>query len=112
MNTLRGEAGLHAMETIIVIHATCELWTYRRSGGGFRSELVYQTSIPTEAVKRELFTHTEGYYNRQRLDSALYASCQGKPSKSRLSPVSPKLQESPLGIDTKRRARRPDHESH
>jgi hypothetical protein len=111
MNTLRGEAGLHAMETIIVIHATCEFWTYRRSGGGFRSELIYQTS-PAEAVKRELFTHTEGYYNRQRLDSALSASCQGKPSKSRLSPVSTKLQESPLGIDTKRRARRPDHESH
>ena len=46
-------------------------WTYRRRCSGFHSELVYQISIPTEAVNRELFTYTKGYYNRRSVDSAL-----------------------------------------
>ncbi len=46
-------------------------WTYRRRCSGFRSELIYQISIPTEAANRELFTYTAGYYNRRSVDSAL-----------------------------------------
>ncbi|MGB8900372.1 MAG: IS3 family transposase, partial [Methylocella sp.] len=37
-----------------------------------KTELVHQTSFPTrEAAKRELFAYIEGYYNRQRIHSAL-----------------------------------------
>ena len=40
--------------------------------GTLKTELVHQTSFPTrEAAKRELFAYIEGYYNRQRLHSAL-----------------------------------------
>ena len=40
--------------------------------GTLKTELVHQTGFPTrEAAKRELFAYIEGYYNRQRLHSAL-----------------------------------------
>ena len=40
--------------------------------GTLKTELVHQTSYPTrEAAKRDLFAYIEGYYNRQRLHSAL-----------------------------------------
>ena len=40
--------------------------------GTLKTELVHQTSFPTrEAAKRELFAYIEGYYNRQRIHSAL-----------------------------------------
>jgi transposase InsO family protein len=40
--------------------------------GTLKTELVHQTPYPTrEAAKRDLFAYIEGYYNRQRLHSAL-----------------------------------------
>jgi putative transposase len=40
--------------------------------GTLKTELVHQTNYPTrEAAKRDLFAYIEGYYNRQRLPSAL-----------------------------------------
>ena len=39
---------------------------------GGKSEIVYHQRYPTrEAAKRDLFAYIEGYYNRQRLHSAL-----------------------------------------
>jgi putative transposase len=40
--------------------------------GSLKSELVHGQRYPTrEAAKRDLFAYIEGYYNRQRLHSAL-----------------------------------------
>ncbi|TWA81589.1 integrase-like protein [Azospirillum brasilense] len=40
--------------------------------GTAKSELVHQQRYPTrEAAKRDLFAYMEGYYNRQRIHSAL-----------------------------------------
>ncbi|MCW2239107.1 transposase InsO family protein [Azospirillum canadense] len=40
--------------------------------GTAKSELVHQTRYPTrEAAKRDLVAYIEGYYNRQRIHSAL-----------------------------------------
>jgi len=40
--------------------------------GTAKSELVHHQRYPTsEAAKRDLFAYIEGYYNRQRLHSAL-----------------------------------------
>ena len=40
--------------------------------GTAKSELVHQKRDPTrEAAKRDLFAYIEGYYNRQRIHSAL-----------------------------------------
>jgi putative transposase len=40
--------------------------------GSMKPELVHHQRYPTrEAAKRDLFAYIEGYYNRQRLHSAL-----------------------------------------
>lgn len=40
--------------------------------GSLKAELVHEQHYPTrEAAKRDLFAYIEGYYNRQRLHSAL-----------------------------------------
>ena len=40
--------------------------------GTLKTELVHQTDYPTrEAAKQDLFAYIEGYYNRQRIHSAI-----------------------------------------
>ncbi|PNE12998.1 MAG: hypothetical protein CR217_00535 [Beijerinckiaceae bacterium] len=64
--------------------------------GTLTTELVHQTSFPTrEAAKRELFAYIEGYYNRQRLHSALGYITRNRQSAKPLNPVSTKSQEGP-----------------
>ena len=59
--------------------------------GTLKTELVHHACYPTrDAARHDLFAYIEGYYNRQRLHSALAISPPNRQSAKPLNPVSAK----------------------
>jgi transposase InsO family protein len=66
--------------------------------GTIKTELVHPACYPTrDAARHDLFAYIEGYYNRQRLHSALGYITNGQ-NVARLDPVSAKLGEDHIGV--------------